>query len=76
MSVLEGTDGSLGRILAFFFASIVGASAVNTMDDDVPKIVMGPHSGLLTLSASRAEALVARDPLDQCYTMENQPFAR
>jgi len=65
-----------GGFWPFFFASIVGASAVNTMDDDVPKIVMGPHTGLLTLSASRAEALVARDPLDHCYTMENQPFAR
>ena len=45
-------------------------------DGAVPTMVMGPHTGLLTLSPSRAEALIARDPLDRWYTIENQPFAR
>ncbi len=51
----------------------------SAMDDEAnkfPLIVMSSLPGLLTLSPSRTEALVAREPLHQQYTVENQPFAR
>lgn len=44
--------------------------------DEVSSVVMGPLPGLLALSSSRAEVLVAQEPLHQQYTVENQPFAR
>ncbi|KAI9564920.1 hypothetical protein GHT06_008661 [Daphnia sinensis] len=37
---------------------------------------MSSIPGLLTLCPSRAELLVAREPLHQLYTVEKQPFAR
>ena len=40
------------------------------------QLVMGSQPGFLTLSPSRAEQLVAREPLERWYTVENQPFAR
>lgn len=42
----------------------------------VASLTMSSIPGLLTLCPSRAESLVAREPLHQLYTVEKQPFAR
>lgn len=42
----------------------------------VASLTVSSIPGLLTLCPSRAEVLVAREPLHQLYTLENQPFAR
>lgn len=39
-------------------------------------LTVGSMPGLLTLSPSRAEKLIACEPLHHTYTIENQPFAR
>ena len=44
--------------------------------NEASSIVIGTVPGLLALSPSRAEALIATQPLHQQYAVENQPFAR
>lgn len=56
--------------------STAEATALEEPQPSIPALTMSSMPGLLTLSPSRAEALVAREPLHQLYTVENQPFAR
>ncbi|KZS13018.1 Serine/threonine-protein kinase 17A [Daphnia magna] len=46
------------------------------LEESVASLTVSSIPGLLTLCPSRAEVLVAREPLHQLYTVENQPFAR
>ncbi len=42
----------------------------------IPSLTISSMPGLLTLCPSRAEVLVAKEPLHQLYTVESHPFAR
>jgi hypothetical protein len=48
----------------------------NSQLKELPSLVMASQPGFLTLPPSRAKELIAQDPLDRWYTVDNQPFAR
>jgi len=59
--------------------SEVHSESVEEMEElqaSIPSLTISSMPGLLTLCPSRAEVLVAKEPLHQLYTVENQPFAR
>ncbi len=56
--------------------STAEAMALEEPRSSTPTLTMSSMPGLLTLAPSRAETLLAREPLHQLYTVENQPFAR
>ena len=54
----------------------VEAKALEELQSLILSLTISSTPGLLTLCPSRSEVLVAREPLHQLYTVENQPFAR
>lgn len=56
--------------------STADAVALEELQPPISSLILSTMPGLLSLSPSRADILVAKEPLHQSYTVENQPFAR